>query len=37
MKLSPARMAKVDWTFLFWAIGVPLQLVLLVAVFCGCG
>jgi len=30
------RAAKVNWTILLWAIGVPLPIVLLVAVFRGC-
>ena len=30
------RLAKVNWTLLLWAIGVPIPIVLLVAVFRGC-
>lgn len=31
------RAAKVNWTLLLWAIGVPLPIVLIVAVLRGCG
>jgi hypothetical protein len=32
-----SRLARVNWTILLWAIGVPLPIVLLVALFRGCG
>ncbi len=31
-----SRAAKVNWTILLWAIGIPLPIVLIVALFRGC-
>ncbi len=35
--IGAGRIARVNWTVLLWAIGVPIPLVLLVALFRGCG
>lgn len=31
-----ARLARVNWTVLLWAVGVPLPIVLIVALMRGC-
>lgn len=36
MEYACSRLAKVNWTVLLWAIGVPLPIVLIVAMFRGC-
>lgn len=33
---APGRSGRVNWTILLWAIGVPLPLVLIVALMRGC-
>lgn len=33
----PSLLGRVNWTVLLWAIGVPLPLVLIVALMRGCG
>ena len=33
---SKSRFAGVNWTVLLWAIGIPLPIVLIVALFRGC-
>lgn len=32
----PSRLGRVNWTILLWAIGVPLPIVLIVALMRGC-
>lgn len=33
---SPTRSGRVNWTVLLWAVGVPLPIVLIVALLRGC-
>jgi hypothetical protein len=35
--IRPSVLGRVNWTVLLWAIGVPLPIVLIVALMRGCG
>lgn len=37
LRTNLVRAARVNWTVLLWAIGVPLPIVLIVALMRGCG
>lgn len=34
---APSRSGRVNWTVLSWAIGIPLPIVLIIALMRGCG